>query len=297
MTLRVVVAACAVCLCLGIATHAQAQRRRRNAPSEAQRLYLDGKEAASAREYERAVELFQQAKASATHMSTKANILNDLGEAYYELERFEEARDAFVDAAAIRPNFTRAKANLDVVRWALPEEPTGPRERLSPAATFAGQVVGSYMTGAVIGGWFIFFGRLMGYSDFDGQLALLGAGFAFGSTLRVSDFANEWSYGHGAQRNAVAGAVLAPLAGVLVSMVADADGDTAARIRGARIGAYFSPILATTGYAISTSRLFGGRPRRVSRGVAPPSEGRNRPHGPSRSAYVLVSAPLLRVAF
>lgn len=288
---------CAMCLAFALVSPAHGQRRRGNAPSEAQSLYLDGKQAAAAREYDRAAELFEQARDRATHLATRANILNDLGEAYYELERFEEARDAFAAALNIRPNFTRAQANLEIVRWALPEEPAAPRERLSSTATFAGQVAGSYLTGAVVGGWFIFFGRLMGYSDFDGQLALLGAGLVFGSTLRVSDFANEWSYGHGAQRNAVAGAFVAPLTGVLVSMLAEPDADTAARVRGARIGAYFSPLAASVGYALSTSRLFGGRAEMGRGRTGPRLEGDGGVTGPRRRAELVLSAPIVRLAF
>ncbi|MBT7097806.1 tetratricopeptide repeat protein, partial [Candidatus Poribacteria bacterium] len=244
--------ACVACaLCLAVAGPARAQRSLRGGqPSPAQRLYLEGKQAAAAREYSSAVTLFQKALDRATHTATRANILNDLGEAYYELEQFEEARDAFEAALNIRPNFTRARANLDIVHWALPDGDDAPRERLSPKATFAGQVVGSYMTGAVIGGWFVFFGRLMGYKDTDGQLALLSAGMVFGSTLRVSEVAKEWSYGHGAQRNAVAGAFVAPLAGVFAAMLAGGADDGGSRVRGARIGAYFSPLLASAGYTL-----------------------------------------------
>jgi hypothetical protein len=274
---------------------AQAQRATR-APSEAQRLYLEGKEAATAREYARAEELFGQALSRVTHLATRANILNDLGEALYELERFEDARDAFAGALEIRPNFTRAQANLEIVRWALPPVEVEPHERLSGGATFAGQVVGSYMTGAVIGGWFIFFGRIMGYKEADGQLALLSAGLVFGSTLRVAEVAEEWNYGHGARRNAVAGAFIGPLAGALAVMISDGDAGRASQVRGARIGAYFSPILATTGYAISTSRIFGGgnpaRPRR--------DDGRAEAVGiprPGEQTEALVSVPLASFTF
>jgi len=271
---------------------AQAQR----ATSEAQRLYLEGKQAAASREFGRAEDLFQRALRQATHRATRANILNDLGKALYELERFEEARDAFVGALEIRPNFTRAQANLEIVRWALPPVEREPHERLSGGATFAGQVAGSYMTGAVVGGWFIFFGRIMGYKEADGQLALLSAGLVFASTFRVSQFAEEWNYGHGAQRNAVAGAFIGPLAGALAVMVADGDASRASQVKGARIGAYASPVLATAGYALSTSRVFGGRrpPRRPRALDADRELGAS---GPVLRNELAVAVPFARLTF
>ncbi len=299
MIRRMACVVCAFCLAAGVAAPARAQRSLRGGqPSPAQRLYREGKEAVTAREYGQAVKLFQQALDRATHTATRANILNDLGEAYYELEQFEDARDAFEAALNIRPNFTRARANLDIVHWALPENEEAPRERLSPGATFAGQVVGSYMTGAVIGGWFIFFGRLMGYKETDGQLALLGAGLVFGSTLRVSEVAREWSYGHGAQRNAVAGALVAPLTGVLATMLADGGADGGDRVRGARIGAYFSPLLATAGYTLSTSRLFGNGQTRRPRGTASAPGRRDvATRGPVEGRELVVSLPIVHISF
>jgi hypothetical protein len=283
-------------LWLGTPTGAALAQRTAATATETRLLYTEGKKAAEAREYDRAEELFRQALERITHSATRANILNDLGETLYELERFEEARDAFVEALDIRPDFVRARANLDIVGWALPPVEPEPRERLSNVATFAGQVVGSYMTGAVMYGWSIFFGRIMGYKDTEGQLNLLGAALVFGSTLRVSQVSEEWNYGHGAQRNAVAGAFIAPLAGALVVMIANGDANRASQVKGARIGAYFSPILAATGYAISTSRMFGGR------NAAPPGRGADVGGAPDiprpgDRPEVVVSVPLAHFAF
>ncbi len=285
---------CALCL-YALAVPTLAQRSRRG-PSEAQRLYLEGKQAADARDYPRAEEMFGKALQRVTHLATRANVLNDLGETLYELERFDEARDAFVEALSIRPNFTRAQANLAIVGWALPPVEEEPRERLSNRATFVGQVVGSYLTGAVVGGWFIFFGRVMGYQERDGQLALMGAGLVFGSTLRVAQFAEDWNYGHGAQRNAVAGAFVGPLAGAFAVMVADGDAGRASQVRGARIGAYFSPVLATAGYAISTSRMFGGKGSAGATNALGTGLGGGR-HGPSAPAAAVLTVPIAEFSF
>ncbi len=67
------------------------------------------------REYSKAAALLEQA----VQKDGTAEMWNLLGEAYYELERYSEASEALQTALEIDPKYTRAAANMEMVKWKL----------------------------------------------------------------------------------------------------------------------------------------------------------------------------------
>jgi hypothetical protein len=308
---RWIVVAMALAAMAWCATPADAQRRppqnargrrdaqgNKQAPSDV--LYKDAQAALRAREFERAAGLLEQALKANPSPTSRAYILNDLGEAYYELERFEEARTAFEQALSIQPNFVRAQANLEVVKWSIALE-TRPTERLSSRETIEVQIAGGYVTGLGVGLLLNISAGILGYRGAEGVLPLMGAGFVIGSTLRVPELAKEWSYGHGAARNALAGALLPPATGVLVVLLRDESPSTLRTLRGAAIGAALSPLGATLGYALSTGGVWGRpsrhRPTRAGDQPLDPTDSTQESEGPLRSSGRRWAVPFVRVLF
>ena len=195
-------------------------------------------------DYAKAAALLEQA----VQKSGTAEMWNLLGEAYY----------AYQTALEINPNYTRAVANLEMVKWALPQPgfEDSMQQRLSTPKTVGAQILGSYFTGTAMGGWLLFISTLMGYKELDDQMTIMASGLVLSSMMRVPEVGRLVSFGHGASRSAFAGAVLPPLIGALVVQLSNENPSRRDLIHGARIGAVFSPLASTLGYHISTSRLF-----------------------------------------
>ncbi len=183
---------------------------------------------------------------------------NLLGEAYYDLERYTESYEAFQTALEIDPKYTRAVANLELVKWALPQPgfEDNMQQRFSTPKTIGAQILGSYFTGTAMGGWFLFISSLVGYKELDDQLTIMASGLVLSSMMRVPEVGKLVSFGHGASRSAFAGAVLPPLIGALIVKLSNENPTRRDLIHGARIGAIFSPLGSTLGYHLSTSGLF-----------------------------------------
>ena len=207
-------------------------------------------------DYGKAAALLEQA----VQKSGTAEMWNLLGEAYYELERYVEAHEAYQTALEIDPNYTRAIANLEMVKWALPQPgfEDSMQQRFSTPKTIGAQILGSYFTGTAMGGWFLFISTLMGYKELDDQMTIMASALVLSSMMRVPEVGKLVSFGHGASRSALAGAVLPPLIGALVVQLSNENPSRRDLIHGARIGAIFSPLASTLGYHISTSRLLRG---------------------------------------
>ena len=250
--------ACAAVWCAGWAAPASAQSNP-NALNEASQAAKAGDHAAAAAILEQELQV-----------NENAELWNALGEAYYELERFEDAANAYTAALRWKPNFPRAKANLAMVEWALPQETYEDlmQKRFSFERTFAAQVLGSYFTGTAVGGFLLIGARLTGYTELDGQITIMAAGLVFSSMLRVPQVGRVVSFGHGASRSSAAGAILPPIIGALVVKLRDNNATRLELVHGARIGAAFSPLLATAGYHISTSKWLQ---------PGPPAANRNNP--------------------
>ena len=203
-------------------------------------------------EYGKAAALLERA----VQKNGTAEMWNLLGEAYYELERYLESYEAFQTALEIDPKYTPAAANMEVVKWALPQpgfEDSMP-QRFSTPKTVRTQILSSYFTGTAMGGWLLFVSSVVGY-EVDDRLTIIASGFVLSSMMRVPEVGKLVSFGHGASRSAFAGAVLPPLIGALVVRLSNENPTRRDLINGARIGAIFSPLFSTLGYHLSTSRL------------------------------------------
>ncbi len=205
-------------------------------------------------EYGKAAALLEQA----VQKDGTAETWNLLGETYYDQERYVEAYEAFETALEIDPKYTRAVANMELVKWALPQPgfEDSMQQRFSTPKTIGAQILGSYFTGTAMGGWLLFVASVMGYKETDDQLTIMASGLVLSSMMRVPEVGRLVSFGHGASRSAFAGAVLPPLIGALVVKLSNENPTRRDLIHGARIGAIFSPLVSTLGYHLSTSRLF-----------------------------------------
>ncbi len=204
-------------------------------------------------EYGRAAALLEQA----VQKDGTAETWNLLGETYYDLERYSDAYEAFQTALEIDPKYMRAVANMEMVKWALPQPgfEDSMQQRFSTPKTIGAQILGSYFTGTAMGGWLLFVSSVIGYKETDDQLTIMASGLVLSSMMRVPEVGKLVSFGHGASRSALAGAVLPPLIGALVVRLSNDNPTRRDLINGARIGAIFSPLVSTLGYHLSTSRL------------------------------------------
>lgn len=257
---------------------ATAQRRvprrpaRANKESPADGVYRQAQGVLRARDFQQAVTLLEQALQLNPPPSTRAYILNDLGESYYELKRYEDAQRVLEDALAILPSFPRAKANLEVVKWSL--VPLSPEQkaamRLPMREAVGVQILGGYVTGLAVGVLFNIGASISGYHESEGRLLLMGAGFVVGSMLRVPQLGRDWSTGDGATPNTFAGALLPPVLGMFAATL-KSDSTIHDVVRGATVGSALAPISATLGYRLSAQGYFTKRvPARVPSGGNPP---------------------------
>ena len=204
-----------------------------------------------ARHFDKAIEAFQN---TIDLNPNHAEAYNYLGESLYEMGAYLEATKAFEKAIKIKPDYGRAKVNLEVVRWKLPSPVKLPPLEGWPEVRL--QLLGGYtvaMGAAVLA---YLGGNLVGAKNKEGIVPYeIGAiGLAVGSIEEVYIMGEKIGYGGGQRINVIAGAMLCPLIGsVICSRRSHGKSD---HLRGAAYGALLSPIGAIIGYHLSKISLF-----------------------------------------